>query len=47
MTDLESWLIGEAEAITDINFLARVIILVLIINLFGIIASQLASVAKK
>ena len=47
MTDLEQWLIGEAESITDIAFLARVIILVLIINLFGIIASQLASVGKK
>lgn len=47
MTDLETWLIGEAESITDISFLARVIILVLIINFFGIIASQLTSVGKK
>lgn len=47
MTDLEQWLIGNAENITDINFLARVIILVLIINFFGIVASQLASIGKK
>lgn len=47
MTDLETWLIGSADSITDIEFLTRVIILVLIINLFGIIASQLSSVGKK
>lgn len=46
MTELETWLIGEATSITDIEFLTRVIILIVIVNVFVAVASELAKVGR-
>lgn len=47
MTDLESWLIGNAEKITDIEFLARVIVLICLLSFFSAVASDLMSIGKR
>lgn len=46
MSDLEQWLIGEATKITDIEFLTRVIIFIVIVNVFVAVASSLSRVGK-
>lgn len=46
MSELESWLIGEATSITDIEFLTRVIILIVILNIFVAVASEIAKIGR-
>lgn len=46
MDDFVSFLIGNAESITDIEFLARLVVFIMIIYLFCSIASILAGVSK-
>lgn len=47
MTELESWLIGNAESLTDIGYITRVFILIFSLNIFAVVAHELASMGRR
>ena len=47
MTELETWLIGNAESITDIEYLTRIFILFFSLNIMAVVAHELASIGKR
>ena len=47
MDDIITWLIGNAEVITDIGFLARMFVLIFALNIFAVVAHELASIGKR
>lgn len=47
MEDILVWLIGDAEVITDIGFIARIFVLIFALNIFAVVAHELVSVGKK
>ncbi len=47
MEDIITWLVGDATQITDIGFLARIFVLIFALNIFAVVAHELASVGKR
>lgn len=47
MDDIIVWLIGDAEVITDIGFIARIFVLIFALNIFAVVAHELAQVGRR
>lgn len=47
MSELESWLIGNAEAVTDIEFITRVIVFMVSVNIFASVAHSLTGISRR